>query len=102
MVLKFKIQGIMNIDIEELKELVEKLEIAYGCLIGSHTGNTTAEQQFKPIIKELKKQIKQSLSDQSEVVTEKEINKIVKEAMDKSEKQSKVFDKMTEINPKDL
>lgn len=36
------------------KELIEKLENAYGCLIGTHTDNKTPQQQFSDIINELK------------------------------------------------
>jgi len=35
-------------------ELIKRLEDAYGCLIGSRTDNTTAENQFKNIIEDLK------------------------------------------------
>ena len=35
-------------------KLIKRLELAYGCLIGSHTSNSTAKHQIKEIIDDLK------------------------------------------------
>ena len=39
---------------KNVKELIERLELANGCLIGSHISGNTPRQQFETIIKELK------------------------------------------------
>lgn len=36
------------------KEITEKLEIILGCMIGSHTNNTTPKHQIENLITELK------------------------------------------------
>ena len=38
----------------QLKAIIEKLEVLYGCYVGSHTSNITPKKQFKSLIKELK------------------------------------------------
>ena len=40
----------------EPNDLIGKLELALGCMIGSHTHNYTPKQQFEKIIKDLKDQ----------------------------------------------
>ena len=38
----------------EIEKLIGRLELAYGCLIGSHTSGITPRQQFESIINDLK------------------------------------------------
>ena len=53
----------------DLKEIIEKLEVLYGCLVGSHTSNATPKDQLKSLIHDLK-QMQNSFTTNAEEQSE--------------------------------